>query len=65
MFSFLFDLMSEFFLLESGGREKKVINVSKQTNKKKSQQKMFLPLTFTLVSLQEGGRERPQSVCEI
>lgn len=58
--------MSEFFLLESGGREKKVINVSKQTNKKKSQQKMFLPLTFTLVSLQEGGRrERPQSVCEI
>lgn len=58
IFFYLFDLMSEFCLLESGGREKEIINVSKQ--KMKANKKMFLLLTFTLVSLQEGGGKGPK-----
>lgn len=61
MFSFLFDLMSEFFLLESGGREKKVINVSKQTKKQKPTKNVLAP-DFD-ISVITGGREGKAPKC--
>lgn len=52
--------MSEFFLLESGGREKKVMNVSKQTNKKKPTKNVLAPDFHISVITGEREGEAPK-----
>lgn len=65
VFFFFFDLMSEFFLLESGGREKKVMNVSKQTNKKKPTKNVLAPDFHISVITGEREGEAPKCMWNI